>query len=202
MTVKRNGENVILKGGKVSCSCCGGSICCVYPAPCGIGPESIQFFGSTLSGKNGVYGNTTNGVILEDDFWAVYRNGRKRFIACLGITIFGSVSVSVQLPSSLFLSFNFNSETYTSTLEFSGGPIEGFTNESLFGEVLGQCSWGGAVEQITQNFDEGFILLFNPGSCRWELADGPLSFIYAYREDDSPLGSYISDSEGTSFLIE
>jgi hypothetical protein len=33
MTIKRNGEKVILKGGKVSCSCCEGpGECCMYPA--------------------------------------------------------------------------------------------------------------------------------------------------------------------------
>jgi hypothetical protein len=34
MTIKRNGENVILKGGKVSCSCCEepSGECCMYPA--------------------------------------------------------------------------------------------------------------------------------------------------------------------------
>jgi hypothetical protein len=32
MTVKRNGEKVILKDGKVSCSCCDEEECCMYPA--------------------------------------------------------------------------------------------------------------------------------------------------------------------------
>ena len=35
MTIKRNGDKVILKGGKVSCSCCEGPPppeCCMYPA--------------------------------------------------------------------------------------------------------------------------------------------------------------------------
>jgi hypothetical protein len=32
MIVKRNGGKVILKGGKVSCSCCEAEECCMYPA--------------------------------------------------------------------------------------------------------------------------------------------------------------------------
>lgn len=32
MTIKRNGDRVILKDGKVSCSCCAGPGCCMYPA--------------------------------------------------------------------------------------------------------------------------------------------------------------------------
>ena len=32
MTVKRNGDRVILKDGKVSCSCCEAGQCCMYPA--------------------------------------------------------------------------------------------------------------------------------------------------------------------------
>ena len=78
---------------KVSCECC--SSCLAYPAyPVEVGidengnptfdqwtadsanlPDSINFFGTTLSKSGTSYGNTTNGVFLEGEKWAVYRNG-------------------------------------------------------------------------------------------------------------------------------
>jgi hypothetical protein len=78
---------------KVSCECC--SSCLAYPAyPVEVGideddnptfdqwtadsanlPDSINFYGTTLSKSGTSYGNTTNGVFLEGEKWAVYRNG-------------------------------------------------------------------------------------------------------------------------------
>jgi hypothetical protein len=78
---------------KVSCECC--SSCAAYPAyPVEVGvdeegnptfdqwtansanlPYSINFYGTTLSKSGTSYGNTTNGVFLEGEKWAVYRNG-------------------------------------------------------------------------------------------------------------------------------
>jgi hypothetical protein len=79
---------------KVSCECCSSS-CPAYPAyPIEVGidedgnpifdqwtansanlPDSINFFGTTLSKSGTSYGNITNGVFLEGEKWAVYRNG-------------------------------------------------------------------------------------------------------------------------------
>jgi hypothetical protein len=78
---------------KVSCECC--SLCPAYPAyPVEVGfdedgnptfdqwtadsanlPDSINFFGTTLSKSGTSYGDATNGVFLEGEKWAVYRNG-------------------------------------------------------------------------------------------------------------------------------
>ena len=78
---------------KVSCECC--SSCLAYPAyPVEVGidedgnptfdqwtadsanlPDSINFFGTTLSKSGTSYGDATNGVFLEGEKWAVYRNG-------------------------------------------------------------------------------------------------------------------------------
>jgi hypothetical protein len=78
---------------KVSCECC--SSCLAYPAyPVEVGidedgnptfdqwtadsanlPDSINFYGTTLSKSGTSYGDATNGVFLEGEKWAVYRNG-------------------------------------------------------------------------------------------------------------------------------
>lgn len=78
---------------KASCECC--SPCLAYPAyPVEVDidedgnptfdqwtadstnlPDSINFYGTTLSKSGTSYGDTTNGVFLEGEKWAVYRNG-------------------------------------------------------------------------------------------------------------------------------
>lgn len=79
---------------KVSCECC--SSCLAYPAfpvlmepdpddpdagyiqwtaDSSNLPDSINFFGTTLSKSGTSYGDATNGVFLEGEKWAVYRNG-------------------------------------------------------------------------------------------------------------------------------
>jgi hypothetical protein len=78
---------------KASCECC--SSCLAYPAyPVEVGideggnptfdqwtadsanlPDSINFYGTTLSKSGTSYGDATNGVFLEGEKWAVYRNG-------------------------------------------------------------------------------------------------------------------------------
>jgi hypothetical protein len=72
-TVKLSGGKVILKGGKVSCSCCG---CCLYAAATAVSadlPDAITLLGVGSLSKSGTdYGNTTNGVILESGVWARY----------------------------------------------------------------------------------------------------------------------------------
>ena len=40
-------------------------------------PDSINFYGTTLSKSGTSYGDATNGVFLEGENWAVYRNGAK-----------------------------------------------------------------------------------------------------------------------------
>jgi hypothetical protein len=80
---------------KVSCECC--SSCLAYPAyPVEVGfdedgnptfdqwtadsanlPDSINFFGTTLSKSGTSYGDATNGVFLEGEKWAIYRNGAR-----------------------------------------------------------------------------------------------------------------------------
>jgi hypothetical protein len=79
---------------KVSCECCSYS-CPAYPAyPIEVAidedgnltfdqwtadsanlPDSINFYGTTLSKSGTSYGDAINGVFLEGEKWAVYRNG-------------------------------------------------------------------------------------------------------------------------------
>ena len=187
----------------VSCTCCtAGESCCVYPASCGLGPASITFYGGTLSGSSGTYGDTTNGVILESGVWAVYRNSVRTTTDCIGMATIGSVSIAAILPSSLSLSFVFSGNTYTSTLAFSGAvdPLN-ISDTALFGDTGGQCYWNGPVDGGGQDFDSGFNLLFNPANCRWELASGPLDFVYAYRSDASPVGVYVAADPNLSSVV-
>jgi hypothetical protein len=184
----------------VSCACCAaGAECCVYPAACGRGPESVVFYGNTLSGDTETFGNTTNGVILEDQIWAVYRNGVRTTRDCLGMALQeSSVDVAANLASGYSLSLEFGINAYTASLNFQGGINPLFiTDLSLFGQTAGQCFWDGAVDQSTPDFDQGIVLVFNPANCRWELASGPLDELFAYREDDSPIGEY---TDATSVL--
>jgi hypothetical protein len=91
MTIKRNGEKVILKGGKVSCSCCDEEECCMYPAQALADgfysasdlPDAVTISGVSYSRSGLGYGNTTNGVILEENVWARYTNGSRSSRACL-----------------------------------------------------------------------------------------------------------------------
>jgi len=176
----------------VSCTCCTSAAeCCVYPASCGRGPESVLFYGSTLSGDGTTFGDTTNGVILEDGEWAVYRNGVRSTRACLGMATEGSINVAASLASSYALSLDFGANSYTATLSFFGSILaESISDLDLFGQAAGQCVWSGSVDQSTQDFSEGISLFFNPENCRWELVSTPLNELFAYLEQDLPVGTY------------
>jgi hypothetical protein len=97
-TIKTSGGKVLTTAGtglpKVRCECC--SPCSLYPAfPVLLEPDpedeeagyiqwtadtdnlptSIDFYGTTLYKSGTSYGDTTNGVILEGEKWAVYIDG-------------------------------------------------------------------------------------------------------------------------------
>ena len=170
---------------RVSCSCCGEELtCCVFPASCGIAPAQIEFYGETLTGNGTTFGDTTNGVILESGAWAVYRNGVRSERDCLGLALPGfTTNVAAVLATSYSLSFELlnppaDPEVYTATLSYVGAILAA-TNPSLSAAV-NQCAWAGTDDQLNQDFGEGFALFFNPSNCRWELADGPLGFLYAH----------------------
>lgn len=101
---------------KVSCECC--SVCPTYPAfPVLMDPEAgyiqwtadsanlpdaINFYGTTLSKSGTSYGDTTNGVILEGEKWAVYRNGsrtEKDYLISGGIDDFFADQYTVTWPN-------------------------------------------------------------------------------------------------------
>jgi hypothetical protein len=185
----------------VSCTCCTTAAeCCVYPANCGRGPESVLFYGSILSGDGTTFGDTTNGVILESGVWAVYRNGVRTTRACLGMATdanggpnpLSPLNVGANLATSYELEVVVNGTAYYRTLSFIGVVGAGYNSEAL-PQIEGQCLWSG--DGIGQIFDEGLTLLFDPSTCRWVISNAPLNVVYAYREEDSPMGSYV-DNEG------
>jgi hypothetical protein len=90
MTIKAQNGKVVTKDGKVSCECCDVE-CCLYPAQTLADgeysandlPDAVTFDGTSFSRSGTSYGNTTNGVILEENVWAKYRNAARSTRACL-----------------------------------------------------------------------------------------------------------------------
>jgi hypothetical protein len=186
---------IITKDGLISCECCQeGFTCCVYPATCDKGPDSIFFYGQVLE-RNGfvTYGDTTNGVIREPPVWAVYRNGVRSTLACLSMTYEEftfdvlPTAVGANLADSYLLTIGsiFGDDEFVAN--FAGAsPINNL--EPWSG---GQCRWD--ASSVGTSFDEGVTLIFNSFDCRWEIRNGPLSALFGYRDDDSPVGAYFSD---------
>jgi len=97
-TVKMNGGKVIMKNGKVSCSCCTG--CCMFAAQDLVNglftaadlPAAVTLLGvGSISLSGTAYGNTTNGVVFESGSWAKYVAGVRTTQRCL-ITGDGNVT--------------------------------------------------------------------------------------------------------------
>lgn len=230
-TIKRNADKIITRLGddgvrRVSCSCCQGeAACCVYPASCGVGPQSVLHYGSTLeaTGSAPVYGDTFNGVALEGDMWAVYRNGTRTTRDCLGLGTedFGGIgtvpSVQANLATTYSFSFTYTSPTdppdiiaFGGTFNLSGPPGggAGLIEEPIF---TNQCGWGADIDfGAIQLFDEGLLLIFNPSLCRWEIQlpstlDTAQEYLYAFKSGSGillPTGSYTAvDPTISDFVI-
>lgn len=81
---------VVLKGGKVACGCCDVG-CCMYPAQALFDglytvddlPDDVTVNGTSFPRLGTTYGNTTNGVIFEENVWAKYTNGVRSARPCL-----------------------------------------------------------------------------------------------------------------------
>jgi hypothetical protein len=80
---------VVLKDGKVACGCC--EECCMYPAQ-GLAdaiytaddlPDDVTVNGTIFPKSGTAYGDTTNGVIFEEDVWAKYTSGVRSSRLCL-----------------------------------------------------------------------------------------------------------------------
>ena len=166
---------------KVSCECC--SSCLAYPAyPVEVGidedgnptfdqwtadsanlPDSINFFGTTLSKSGTSYGNTTNGVFLEGEKWAVYRNGvrtEKDHLISGGIKDLFLDEYTATWPKLD------ETENYTVTLIRTGCTW----NAPL---IADGCSVGGANLQITdQGWSFSAISLTSGGSPCYTYGDG------------------------------
>jgi len=83
---------VVIKDGKVACTCCElPAPCCYYPSAIlaqGIYtvndlPDAVTVDGVSFDRSGSSYGNTTNGVRLEGTSWAKYANGVRSTNPCL-----------------------------------------------------------------------------------------------------------------------
>ena len=80
---------VVIKDGKVACSCCEG--CCMYPAldlfdqfySSSDLPDAVTVDGVSYARNGTSYGDTTNGVLLEGNVWVKYKNGVRSPRPCL-----------------------------------------------------------------------------------------------------------------------
>lgn len=192
----------LVDGNRVaSCACCAvGGECCVYPASCGIGPESVEHYGSTIAGSGTSFGDTTNGVILESGVWAVYRNGSRTTKTCLGMALpSASVNVAAVLSSTYALNVTGPGINISSTLSYDGAIAPGVFDINVVGNVEGQCIWTGISG--SQDFDSGFSLFFSPANCRWQIASGPMDAVFAYLAADLPPGSYTSTDPSYTWTI-
>ena len=209
-TIKTTGTGSALRvltkteGGvqRVSCSCCE-SFCCVFPASCGKGPQSVIHYGEELPERSPVsltYGDGFNGVELVDGQWIIYRNGVSRSQSCLGAGVevegIPPPLVGALLASTYAVEFIHEGELgFTTTVTFYGFSLAtdencGTNPSQANCGFVGQCGWGGSGGVIS---DEGIGILFNTDTCRWELQNGPLNFLFAYLEgssQQSPVGNY------------
>jgi hypothetical protein len=196
--------------------------CCVYPASCDKGPESILFYGTTISGDGETYGDTTNGVIREGSVWAVYRNGIRSTRDCLNISydarrptpqdIFIEIlpsNVAANLASAYLVNLIYKTtnidgdlvgQSYSIPMKF-GGVIG-----DLFGQISErQCGWFNAIPDPIF-FDQGYYLAFNDKSCLWEfwildeVSVGGRDII-GIRNSNSPVGPYTSTNEFFESII-
>jgi hypothetical protein len=166
---------------KVSCECC--SSCLAYPAyPVEVGidedgnptfdqwtadsanlPDSINFFGTTLSKSGTSYGDVTNGVFLEGEKWAVYRNGvrtEKDHLISGGIKDLFLDQYTATWPK-----FD-ETENYTVTLIRTG-----CTWNAPF--VADGCGVGGAILQISDlGWSFSAVSLTSGGGPCYTFADG------------------------------
>lgn len=147
-TVKLNaGGKVLTKGGKVSCGCC--EICCMYPAA-EIGglitindlPNEISISGFSFLRSGVAYGNTTNGIIAEDDVWARYSNGSRSERICL----IGGAIQDLFLDS-YQIDFQITSEGLSSAAwdSICNGGAPSNTTASLIVTRVERCLWVGEV---------------------------------------------------------
>jgi hypothetical protein len=88
-------------------------------------PDAVTVDGTSFSRSGTSYGNTTNGVILEENVWAKYRNAARSTRACL---IQGGVEDQF-------------ADTYYASATNSVNPELSFSNSPMF--RTGLCSWAG-----------------------------------------------------------
>lgn len=159
-TIKLSGGRVILKGGRVSCSCC--DPCCLYSAAAVASDELtaedlpatiVLLEHGSLSRSGTQYGDTTDGARYEDGVWAVYRGGLRSESSCL---IGGPVEDT------------FEAEYQVNDWFGDIGPLT-VVRQSL-------CVWRTETEEFSEPPGTPYAkLIYNPEELRWEAEIG-LSF--------------------------
>lgn len=190
---RSSGSPIIRRKG-TSFFCCCDNGCCMYRAEdfgvyydaAGL-PDAVTLSGfGSLSKSGSQYGNTTNGVILEDGKWAVYKGGVRTTQSCLI-----SGNVADQFAAQYHISWD---------LEFFGSGSTVVTRESL-------CYWGGGS---TDTYDEVYLTYVNfgyePGNERptfviWAVFNEEI-FYFAEKlgptASKSPAGDYTTSNNGLS----
>jgi hypothetical protein len=179
MTIKTQGGKVITKDGKVSCECCEVG-CCMYAAQALVDaiytaddlPDDVTVDGASFSRSGTTYGNTTNGVILEGNVWAKYRNGARSTRPCL---IQGGVVDQF-------------ADTYTATSP--GAESYTLTRVSL-------CVWIGPEPDLysLRYFDNSAS---EPQRCKWALID---SVKDAGQFQNTPTGNYTQPGDESPWIV-
>jgi len=176
-TVKLSGGKVVTKEGKVSCTCCTPSACCMYPADHDWGdgsdlPAAITLLGVGSLSKSGTdYGDTTNGVILESGVWARYVGGVRTTRPCLidgdGNLTPGNDKVEDQFAG-----------TYTG---------ENGLGQSYVYTRVGECEWSGTLPFLRTPCS----LIWSKAVCKWRTTCGGGGG-YKAGNQTSPVGFYAS----------
>ena len=196
-TIKRNGDRVILKGGRVSCSCCG---CCMYYAQAladGLYtaddlPDEIELRQGTFPTEiftrsgNGYTGTLVGApwtIELRDDifdagfYWASFDSDGK------GANTAGCLVGAYPKDDASTLTFGWDgwhtADRFADTYTISG-PVAGTVTR------VGACEWIG--DDLVLRYNGGFITSppFRPtGSFKWIVNGNAKSGF-----QNTPVGSY------------
>jgi len=205
MTIKRNGDRVILKDGKVSCSCCDLGVCAYYPA---IGieyglynvndlPNEIEckvffpdFFLMTRT-EDEFYGSFEGidyRLILFDNGGPVWQPGDEDFNIKWRLQFFDGTfwEALTDLADDGFLYSDLTRSLYADTYTISG-PVSGSVTRDPFGPGGSEsCDWSGSGLKLRYNGRNTTDPGFTPsGNFKWQVNGNN-----KIGNSSSPVGSY------------
>lgn len=189
-TVKTSGGKVLLKGGKVSCSCCSPSVCCLYPAPKPNSgplypssdlPSSIKVNGQTFTRDEFSYTGPDGQVIICDsedtDNWLAFLTDVTTENGCL----------IGEWPDDVVIEDEFSYGYLLEGLyDVSGsGDFEPMDTEIVRNDPPEHCTW-------LQFSPDVFYVRYNSETFKWEFfsEDYPEEILQKDDPQDSPVGSY------------